>query len=148
MTAPPSPAPPAPPVPHDPTPEEIAALRTRALQELTDAQTALDEAARAHEEFRTSRWLPTPRRRRFPLISTKDALRDALDQARAHRDALLTAPLTLVALTPAQREQATHLSREGRRRIERAHGVPPVHPFWAPEQDPPQTSTPKETPTS
>lgn len=125
------------------TPDEVAALRAQALRDLTSAADALTQAALAHEEFRSTRWLPTPRRRRFPLIAEKDALRAQLDQARTHRDALLTAPLTLVALTPAQREQATGLSRQGRRLIERAAGVTPVHPHWAtpqPDTQPEETS--------
>lgn len=141
-------APPARPV----TPSEVAQVRAQALADLTQAADDLTQAAAQHEEFRTTRWLPTPRRRRFPLIAEKDALRAHLDQARARRDALLTAPLTLVALTPAQREQATGLSRQGRRLIERAAGVTPVHPHWAthetarprprPQPHPEETLTP------
>lgn len=121
-----------PPTQTRPTPAEIARTRETAFQLLQAAQSAYDAALTAHEDFRTHTWLPTPRRRRQPLLTQKQDLAEAVTRTRLQRDATLTDPLTLTTLTATQREQATHLSRQGRRLIERAHAVPPSHPAYAP----------------
>ena len=137
-----SPPPPSP----TPTAEEIADFRDARYQLLAQAQAAYRTAQRTHEEFRNTHWLPTPRRRRAPLAPEKEALAAALTQAREHRDAVLTDPATLAALTAAQREAATGLTRQGRRNIEAARGLPPTHPGYARTAPPPDPTTTEPEP--
>lgn len=118
--------------PAPPTHEQIEQTRQAAFDLLRAAQAAYDAALQEHEEFRRTQWLPTPRRRRTPLTAIKDHLATQVTETRAARDALLTSPLALSTLTASQREAACHLTREGRRYIERAHDVPPQHPGYAP----------------
>lgn len=114
-----------------PTPDEVERTRATAFELLQAAQDSYDAALKEHEEFRRTRWLPTPRRRREHLTAAKNDLADRVTQAARRRDELLTSSLVLNTLTARQREQACHLSREGRRWIERKYGVPASHPGYA-----------------
>jgi hypothetical protein len=138
-----------------PTSEELDALRSKLFHDLQVAQHALDKAAQEHTEFRAEMTRRATRRDRAdgsPMLARKQELRAQLNAARKHRDALLTDPLTCEALTPRAREAATGLSREGRRYIERAHGVRPTHPHYAHaharEPQPPTAPTREDAPTN
>lgn len=131
-----------------PTAQDIAETRTAAYDLLAAAQSSYDAALKAHEEYRTHVWLPTPRRRRAPLTATKNELAAQVTQTRTQRDDLLTSPLVLNTLTAHQRESATHLTREGRRYIERARNIPPQHPGYQPTAPTTAPTTAPEDPTS